>query len=206
MEYITTVERFVAGSKKYFDIHKCVVSEVENYTSNTDKQMTKIIVEGEEFSGLYNKTVYEFLCANEGTESFIVLWKAPKGKPMLAYVKAIWEDYAAGRIRVGEQVEAPPPYTGSGESFVYMWINKDDHRKYIGKHKGSPDDGYIASSETFLADYNEAPTRFLRTILAFGDDQSMLELETALLMHLSVRMSPLYYNMSTNVTGGKYGS
>jgi hypothetical protein len=202
MEYVTTVKRFVAGSYKFFEIYKCTVSEVENYTSPTDKQMTRIKVGNEEYSGLYNKVVYEMLCANEGSESFIVLWKAPKGKPMLAYVKSIWEEYAAGKL-----VDAPAIDNSKvveGESFVYLWINKDTQMKYIGKHKGLTDDGYICSSESFLAEYNEAPSRFFRTILAYGSDQEMLELETMLLLQLKTRMSPLYYNLSNNLTGGKF--
>ena len=80
-----------------------------------------------------------------------------------------------------------------------MWISKDTDKKYIGYHKGYPDDGYIASSESFLQDYNESPTRFFRTILAYGSSQRMYELETKLLLDLETRMSPSYYNLTSNL-------
>ena len=28
-------------------------------------------------------------------------------------------------------------------SFVYEWTNKNTDMKYIGVHKGTPDDGYV---------------------------------------------------------------
>ena len=206
MEYIQTIKRFVAGSNKYFDIYKCTVDEVERYQSAAGKDMVRIKVEGKEYTGLYNRVVYDdFLCANEGQESFVVFWKAPKGDPMVAYVKDLWIEYRDGTLTVEPSVSQEDAFKTEGESFVYMWINKDNDKKYIGKHRGLPDDGYVASSESLLAEYNESPSRFIRTILAYGSDQEMLELETILLLNLKTRMSPLYYNMSNNLKGGKYG-
>jgi hypothetical protein len=80
-----------------------------------------------------------------------------------------------------------------------MWVNKDTDKKYIGKHRGKPDDGYVCSSESLMTEYNECPSRFIRTILAYGSDQEMLELETIMLLQLKTRMSPLYYNLSNNL-------
>jgi hypothetical protein len=85
-----------------------------------------------------------------------------------------------------------------------MWVNKDDDRKYIGVHTGKPNDGYVSSSDVFLKEYEESPTRFIRTILAYGSSQEMLELETMLLLQLRTRMSPMYYNLSNNLRGGKF--
>jgi hypothetical protein len=160
--------------------------------------MVKIKVGDTEYTGLHNKWVYEHLCENEGSTSFVVMWRAPKGKPMVAYVKEIWQDHINGvyNVEVPSETNA---YNPSGESFVYLWVCKDTDRKYVGKHKGTADDGYVASSETFLAEYNECPSRFIRTILAYGSDQEMLELETILLLQLKTRMSPLYYNLSNNL-------
>lgn len=197
MEFLKRVKKFVAGSDKFFDIYSCTVDEVEEYLSDTGKQMIRVKIAGEEYVGLYNKWVYDFICSNEGTESFVVLWSAPKGKKMVAYVKELWQNHLEGKDleEVPQDTEAKP----NGEAFVYMWVNKDDDRKYIGTHKGTPDDGYIASSESFIAEYNESPSRFIRTVLAYGTQQDMYELETKLLLDLKTRMSPMYYNLSNNL-------
>jgi len=198
MNLIKTVKRFVAGTDKYFDIYECIVDEVDAYTSDSGKSMIKILIEGIEYSGLHNKWVYEYLCANEGSASFVVLWRAPKGKPMVAYVKEIWQDYING-VSDGDVSSESDAYSASGESFVYLWINKDTDRKYVGKHKGTADDGYICSSEQMLEEYNDCPSRFVRTILAYGSDQEMLELETMLLLQLRSSKSHMYYNLSNNL-------
>lgn len=198
MEYLKRVKKFVAGSDKFFDLYSCIVDEVEEYMSDTGKQMIRIKVGDDEYVGLYNKWVYDFLCENEGQESFIVLWNAPKGKKMVAYVKELWQNHLEGKD-LEEVPNDTDPSTPFGEAFVYMWINKDDGRKYIGTHKGDANDGYIASSELFMEDYNNSPSRFIRTILAYGSQQEMYELETKLLLDLKTRMSPMYYNMSNNL-------
>jgi len=198
MNLLKSIKRWVAGSEKYFDIYECKVDEVEKYSSDSGKSMIKIKVGDQEYNGLHNKWVYEYLCANEGTESFIVLWRAPKGKPMVAYVKEIWQEHTNGVYN--EEVPAKSDaYSNSGESFVYLWVCKDTDRKYVGKHKGTDDDGYVCSSETLLTEYNECPSRFIRTVLAYGSDQEMLELETMLLLQLKAKKSHLYYNMSNNL-------
>ena len=170
MDLIKTVKRWVSGSEKIFDIYECTVDEVEAYTSDTGKSMVKVKINGEEYNGLHNKWVYDFLCENEGQESFVVMWRAPKGKPMVAYVKDIWKDHLEGK-ETGVVPKETEAYDDSNhDSFVYLWINKSTDKKYIGKHKGTTDDGYVASSELFLADYNECPDNFKRTILAYGSD------------------------------------
>jgi len=58
---------------------------------------------------------------------------------------------------------------------------------------------YICSSETMLADYDDNPHRFIRTILACGTDQEMLELETMLILQLKATKGSRYYNMSNNL-------
>lgn len=201
MKIIKTVERFVAGSKKIFDIYECTVDEVEKYKSATDKDMVRINVEGTEYTGLHNKWVYEHLCENEGTESFIVLWRSPKGSKMVAYVKEIWQDHLKGEYNVEVPPETDAYCVKNTEAFIYMWINKDDDRKYIGMHSGIPDDGYICSSDSMLLDYAECPTRFIRTILAYGTTQEMLELETQLLITLKAKKSNLFYNLTNNLVG-----
>lgn len=198
MNLIKTVKKFVTGTDKYFDIYECTVDEVESYTSDSGKSMIRIKVNEVEYSGLYNKWVYEYLCENEGTPSFVVMWRAPKGKPMLAYLKELWQNHLNG-VNDGEVSSESDAYSPSGESFVYLWINKDTDRKYIGKHKGTADDGYICSSESMLEEYNDCPSRFIRTILAYGTDQEMHELETMLLLQLKASKSELFYNLSNNL-------
>ena len=198
MTPIKTVKRWASGSEKLFDIYECTVDEVEAYTSDNGKSMIKVKIDGEEYSGMHNKWVYDFLCANEGTPSFVVMWRAPKGKPMLAYLKDIWQEHINGVYNVEVPVHTEANYD-SGESFVYLWINKETDRKYIGKHKGTVDDGYVASSESLLKDYGEDPSKFIRTILAYGSDQDMHELETTLLINLKAKKSGLYYNLTNNL-------
>lgn len=198
MNLLKTVKRFVAGTDKYFDIYECTVDEVEAYTSDSGKSMVKVTIKGIEYSGLHNKWVYEYLCANEGTQSFVVLWRAPKGKPMVAYVKEIWQDHING-VTDGEVSSESDAYSSSGESFVYLWINKDTDRKYIGKHKGTADDGYICSSEQMREEYADCPSRFIRTILKYGTDEEMVEFETMLLLQIRAAKCHMYYNMSNNL-------
>ncbi len=198
MNLIKTVKKWVSGTEKVFDIYECTVDEVETYSSDTGKSMIRIKIGEQEFNGLHNKWVYDFLCSNEGEQSFVVLWRAPKGKPMVAYVKELWQDHING-VETGVVPKETEAYSNTGEAFVYMWVCKDTDRKYIGKHKGSSDDGYVASGESFLADYNECPSRYIRTILAYGTDQEMHELETILLLQLQATRSHLYYNMSNNL-------
>ena len=198
MKLVNTVTKFVAGSNKYFDIFECKVDEVEAYTSASDKLMIKVSIEGTEYSGLHNKWVYDFLCENEGTDSFVVMWRAPKGDHMLAYVKDIWLNHLEGNDKNESIKEEDIPDREEGEAFVYMWVDQND-KKYIGKHKGSTSDGYICSSEKVLEEIDKNPNNFTRTILAYGTDEEMLELETMLIMQLKATRSGMYYNMSNNL-------
>ena len=199
MNLIKTVKRWVAGTDKIFDIYECTVDEVDAYTSDSGKSMVKVTIEGVEYNGLHNKWVYDYLCENEGSESFIIFWRAPKGKPMVAYVKEIWQDHIKGEYNVEVPAETNAYSTSSSDAFLYLWTNKDTDRKYIGKHKGTIDDGYVCSSESLIAEYNECPSRFIRTILAYGTDQEMLKLETQLILTLKATKSHLYYNLSNNL-------
>lgn len=199
MNLIKTVKRWVAGDDKLFDIYTCTVDEVEQFTSDSGKSMIRIKVGDKEFSGLYNKWVYEYLCENEGVPSFVVLWRS-KNKPWVAYVKEIWQDHINGQYNV-EVPSTTSSYSSGGESFVYLWVSKSTDKKYIGKHKGTVDDGYVGSGEAFIEAYNEFPDDFKRTILAYGTDREMLELETQLLITLKARSSGLYYNLSNNLVG-----
>ena len=67
------------------------------------------------------------------------------------------------------------------EAFVYKWTHKETKRFYIGKHKGTIDDGYISSGKAFLDCYNVDPNNFERQILFFGSNQQCLEQEGLLI-------------------------
>lgn len=64
------------------------------------------------------------------------------------------------------------------ESFVYEWINKLTNMRYIGKHVGSPDDGYIASGKYFLIEYKECQDNFERIILWQGKESECIAMES----------------------------
>jgi len=51
-------------------------------------------------------------------------------------------------------------------AFLYRWVNKDTKEYYIGVHEGEEEDGYIASSSSFLEKYNTAKDRWERKIVS----------------------------------------
>ena len=52
-------------------------------------------------------------------------------------------------------------------AFLYKWTNKDTKEYYIGVHEGKEDDGYIASSSSFLTKYKEAKGKWKREVITF---------------------------------------
>ena len=87
-------------------------------------------------------------------------------------------------------------------SFVYIWSNISTNQKYIGVHKGTPDDGYICSSKTMIEDYHKNSNIFERTIVAYGTFDEMYELESKMLREVDAAKNPQYYNQSNN--NGKF--
>lgn len=201
MQYIKTLKKFVAGSDKYFDVFHCIVNEVEEFKDSRDRRSIRIKVGDQTFQGLWNKSIFEFLVENEGNESFIVLWKSNKGNYMISYAWELWEAYAKSDTKYDtriSEVEKHTTYT-STEAFVYLWINLESDMKYIGMHKGTPDDGYVCSNDRLLEEYNAAPYQFRRTILAYGTQEQMHELETLLLIQLQCATADNWYNLSNNL-------
>jgi len=81
------------------------------------------------------------------------------------------------------------------EAFVYLWYDSKNRKFYLGKHKGTPTDGYTHSSsamESFKA--AETPSYMKRRILAYGTDVEMCELEHKLLLNRKARCWDKYYN------------
>jgi hypothetical protein len=199
MQLIKTVKHFVSGSDKYFDIFQCTVDEVEVSRDQKGRRSIGVKVGDKEFKGLWNKSVEEHLTENEGKESFIVLWKSPKGNHMLSYSWELWERYIKGDTDQDVETRSLTSDDDTGEAFLYMWIDKKTDRKYIGYHKGSLDDGYICSSGMMTEEYGQRPEDFYRTILAWGTANQMYELETILLLELGAATRGAFYNVSNNL-------
>jgi hypothetical protein len=187
----------VSNRELVFDIFKCVVDEVSDvYETSSGKQMIEIKVGDQKFVGSYDKEVHEFLTTMEGSESFVILWRSHKGGYMVAYNYTYWCDYANGLLETSDApLVSPAPTTG--EAFVYMWVNLETGRKYIGYHVGTEDDGYIGSGVQFLQEFNKGKDGFTRTILAKGTPKEMYKLETMLLLLLEDHEG--YYNIGNNL-------
>lgn len=63
------------------------------------------------------------------------------------------------------------------EAFVYKWTNTTNNKIYIGKHKGTLNDGYISSGKAFLHAYNANPANFIREIIWNGTNAECLQKE-----------------------------
>lgn len=90
--------------------------------------------------------------------------------------------------------------------FIYEWTNTVNGKKYIGSHKGTPDDGYIGSGKIFqLAIKKYGMKNFSRTILEVverEDYQFLLEREKFYLDLVGAYNSSDYYNIAKDVMGG----
>lgn len=86
-------------------------------------------------------------------------------------------------------------------AFIYEWYDTLTNKKYIGVHKGTPDDGYICSSKIMLPLYKERPDTFKRKILETFDNCTLAwKRETEILTEINAARSPEYYNQ-TNGNG-----
>jgi len=87
--------------------------------------------------------------------------------------------------------------TTKHEAFIYLWYDAPNKMYYLGKHKGTPDDGYTHSStiwESFTKD--NIPKGVRRRILAYGTDKEICLLEHELLKNRKKRCWDRYYNNS----------
>jgi hypothetical protein len=82
------------------------------------------------------------------------------------------------------------------QGFVYMWVNKDSGKKYIGSHYGSLDDGYISSSNYFNEFYEKDPNLFSRKILHKGlSRKDAILTEQQILCDVDAANNTEFYNL-----------
>ena len=79
------------------------------------------------------------------------------------------------------------------EAFVYLWFDSKNRKFYLGKHKGTPDDGYTHSS-TVMESFDVPPPHMKRRILAYGTDEEMCLLEHECLKNRKEKKWERYYN------------
>ena len=84
--------------------------------------------------------------------------------------------------------------------FVYRWTDFSNGMRYVGSHKGSPNDGYIGSGKWFLFAYNKRPEVFSREVLYEGNHYR--ELEEFILEEVDAKNSKEYYNLKNTAVGG----
>jgi hypothetical protein len=78
--------------------------------------------------------------------------------------------------------------------FIYEWTDLATGLKYLGKHEGTPDDGYISSGTIFIKEYNLRPNDFIRKILWSSDKTNATELSSQEEKYLNqISDDDLYY-------------
>ena len=84
-------------------------------------------------------------------------------------------------------------------AFLYLWYDSPNKKYYLGKHKGTPEDSYTHSSTVWGSfTKNNIPKGVRRRILAYGTDESMVELEVKLLTNRK-KKGKLYWDRYYNV-------
>ena len=100
-------------------------------------------------------------------------------------------------------MEAASPRSSDG--FVYIWTHTESGKRYVGKHRGSPDDGYIGSGKAFKAAVKKyGLTSFVRRIIYSGPHYS--NAETLIILSLDVCVDPEWYNLSHAASGGTHSA
>lgn len=90
---------------------------------------------------------------------------------------------------------------------MYIWTNRYNGKKYIGSHKGHPDDGYIGSGEVFLRAVNKyGIDAFDRSIIGFAEsDDELKRMESEQLYAVDAKNNPEYYNLTNACCRGSFG-
>jgi hypothetical protein len=71
--------------------------------------------------------------------------------------------------------------------FIYKWFDLRNNLEYIGKHRGSTNDGYVSSSEIMLKEYKNRPDDFKREILWYSEntgDSELCKIESSILSNI----------------------
>jgi len=82
----------MSGSMKTFDVYRTVVDEIDTFIDN-DRGCIIVKIKDQSFTGLFNQWVYDYICYNEGEESILIMWRAPKGDPRVSYSRHLWKKY-----------------------------------------------------------------------------------------------------------------
>ena len=93
--------------------------------------------------------------------------------------------------------------------FIYEWVDNETGLKYIGRHEGHSNDGYIGSGVSFVKEYSKRPETFFRNILWEGEFESPDELKDIEEKFLSLipddelfyGLNRKYYNICKNSVG-----
>tara|TARA_B100000212_G_C27345865_1_gene521284 strand:+ start:194 stop:1450 length:1257 start_codon:yes stop_codon:yes gene_type:complete len=82
------------------------------------------------------------------------------------------------------------------EAYLYLFKNLFNLKKYIGVHKGAPNDEYLHSSTS--QEFKEALQKddFSYEILAYGSYKEMCQREHAMLLEVDAKNNDEYYNLS----------
>lgn len=88
--------------------------------------------------------------------------------------------------------------------FVYITTNKINGKRYIGKHKGSPNDNYLGSGKRLiLAIKKYGKENFERKIVYRAKSNDELDFAEKLFIRaFNAYKSPLFYNIHEGGTGG----
>lgn len=92
--------------------------------------------------------------------------------------------------------------------FIYIWENKIDGKKYLGKCQKSPDSSYIGSGKYFKRAVKKyGIENFERTIIEeCTDPNELIEREKYWLDYYDCALSEDFYNISPNSGGGHHGA
>lgn len=86
-------------------------------------------------------------------------------------------------------------YFTKPDSFLYCWTDHKYNKLYIGVHKGYENDGYICSSKLVKEQIDLRAHDFTRQIIANGNYEQMLKLETIILKTINAKHNCDFYNM-----------
>ncbi len=92
--------------------------------------------------------------------------------------------------------------------FIYLWENRVNGKKYLGKCQGSPNSSYLGSGKYFKkAVKRYGIENFKRTMLEYCDDpKDLISREQYWLDFYQVATNPSFYNISQNSGGGHHGA